>query len=249
MCSGGGGSSSTPATDYPIQPYRTDPDVQKYYTGPAVSAPRPIPFSGRGNDGYDADGYLWNPSTHKYEKIVDPTAPVGAGAYVLTKQDLTNDSEKYYNAWEEAYYKYQKDKTKAQNDAQTKQQEDYMNLQKSMGEQQLSLQKDIQQQQIAAQDKLTAVQQQMNTQQLTQQKLLEDQRLKFEKDAAITAADSKREIAVATKKAQTQSIFQAGRADVNRKNAGSVMATRGTKALQVGINSSASSSSGLAIPA
>jgi len=228
MCSGGGGGSVT--AEKPVQPYRKDPDVQVYYNNivsernakatTAQQTPAFVPRFAQGN-----------------QSIADKISGISASA----------NSE--YDTWEEANYMYQKDKTAAQYADQARQQQQYMDLQRSMGERQLEMQQSLQKQQIESQERLTAIQQQMQAQQLEQQRLLEEQRLKFEKDAAIAERDSKRNIDLATKQAKLQDNFKAGRKSDDRKNSGSVMATRGTKALQVGVNAGSNQSAGLGIPA
>ena len=246
MCSGGGKKSAPPPAEKPAQPYRNDPEVRAYYdrimsARNAESNEMSALASSYGNNQYFT-GYTPENHAARYNTRTDQSKAIKvAGVRPADPND--------YDTWEEAYYLYQKDKTAAQYADQARQQQEYMNLQKSMGEQQLAMQQQLQQQQIESQERLTALQQQMQQKQLEQQKVLEEQRLQFEKDASVAEMDNKRNIDLVTKQAKLQETFQAGRKSTDRKNSGSVMATRGTKALQVGVNAGTGQTAGLGIPA
>lgn len=206
MCMGGSSSPSKPP-----QPYRSDPEVQKYYTGPSGGTQYAT------NDGK-------------------------GGITVKTK-----NSSSEWDAWEEAYYKYQKDVTQSQMSEQMAMQHGFMAQQADMQKQQMQLQKELQAQQMAAQARLQEMQQAMQEQAIAAQKAMEEQRLVFERDASLMQRDSQRRMDTMDDKSQQQARFQAGRDARNRKNPGNTMSSRGTKALQIGLNTGDSGTAGLAI--
>lgn len=160
----------------------------------------------------------------------------------------TGDSDAVWNAWEEAYYMYQKDQTAMQYDAQINSQQAYMEMQAGMAESQLAMQERLQNEQLSAQDRLQSMQAEMAAQQMAFQKEIEAQRVAFEKDAQLMERDSKRAMDQAEDKSEAQARFQAGRDAKSRKNAGGALATKGTKALQVGLTAADAGTAGLAIP-
>lgn len=128
-------------------------------------------------------------------------------------------------------------------------QEAFYNQQVQSQQQQMELQQRLQSEQLAAQQKMDEMQRLMAEQQATAARSLEQQRLKFESDSTVARADSQRDIDKTKKAGERQAAFDAGRANRDRKNAGGALASKGTKALQVGLNTAGTNSTaGLAIP-
>lgn len=196
MCSGGGSKKQ----ELPNQPYRDDPNVAAFYTGPA---PGSKPFS----------------------------------------------KDKEWQAWESAYYNYQKAETTGMYERQFAQQEAYIGMQERMMQAQMAQNEALQKAQIESQQQLAAMEQEMQNKQLEFQKQVEAQQTQFAKDSKVMEQDNRRKIAMAEEQASKQAAFQAGRDNKNRKNQGSLLATRGTNALQVGLGAPSQGAGGLAIPA
>lgn len=183
-------------TQRPNQPFKSDPNVQKYYVAPTQSGDRAE-----------------------------------------------------YEAWDEAYYKSQQEATNGLQSQQMGMQQAFYNQQIVSQQQQMALQKELQDQQLGAQVKMDELQRSMSEQQAVAARNLEQQRLKFEMDSNVAQADSQRSIDKTKKAGERQAAFEAGRANKDRKNSGGALASKGTKALQVGLNTAgANSTAGLAIP-
>lgn len=187
---------SKPKTTRPVQPFKNDPEVARYYKPPSQSG---------------------------------------------------NAAE--YQAWEEAYYTYKKNYTQKIQQEQMAMQSAFYAAQLDAQKKQMELQKQLQEQQIQAQKEMEQMQMQMQEQQALASQKLEQQRLSFEKESGVARADSQRELNLSQKAADKQNAFDLGRANRNRKNAGGALASKGTKSLQIGLNTpNANSTAGLLIP-
>lgn len=154
-----------------------------------------------------------------------------------------------WEAWDEAYYKSQESEAARIQGEQMAMQQAFYNQQIGAQEQQMSLQKELQDQQLAAQAKMDEMQRVMAEQQAAAARSLEQQRLKFESDSGVARNDAQREVDKTKKAGERQAAFEAGRSAKDRKNAGGALASKGTKALQVGLNTAgANTTAGLAIP-
>lgn len=246
MCGGGGGSPAKAA-----QPFKSDPDVIAMYNrmfkgvpgeGKWVTPtpnPNATPFQKNTQSIFNkAAGGDGTPSTEPY------------WSNGLSVQPTHTSSGDDYADWDAAYYMYQKEESEKVQAEQKATQQSYYDQQNKMAQEQMALQKQLQQEQIASQERLDASQKEMQAQQDAAMASLEKQRVQAERDSAIASADAKRELSVTKDAAAKQDAFNIGRDKKDRKNAGGAMASRGTKALQIGLSTGGSSAktAGLAIP-
>lgn len=175
-----------------------------------------------------------------------PSQPYRNDPNVAKYYSSTGDE---YNDWETANYKYQQAETKRIQGEQMAMQQSFYEQQERAAQQQMALQKQLQEQQIQAQKELAAMEQAMQEQQAQMTADMETQRLKFEKNSTIATADAQRDLELSQKAADKQTAFEVGRANKNRKNGAGALASKGTKSLQIGLNTiDDKTTAGLAIP-
>lgn len=175
-----------------------------------------------------------------------PTQPYRNDPEVGKYYTSTGDD---YNDWDTAYFRYQTAETQKTQKEQMDMQQRFYDQQEAAAQSQMALQADLQAQQIAAQDKMNKLQAEMQRQQTDAAKAIEEQRMAFEKDASLNREDTQRKLDMSKEAAAKQSAFDAGRANKDRKNAGGALASKGTKALQIGLNTyNPQTTAGLTIP-
>jgi len=192
--------------------------------------------SGGGGGGFDSTSHPEQPWRNDPDVSRYYTPPADQGY------------ESVWGAWEEAYYRYNKDMQMQMNKQALAAQYEMMHMQERLSKLQIATQKELHDKQMAMQEKLMAIQQEQYEERRAFEKEINAQRQAFEKKSLSQQEQMQREQKLASEQSKRAQMFNMGRSRQNRKNTGDILRSSGTRALQIGLNAPNMGSGGLAIP-